>query len=49
MVGDYPIMTGIKLTDAHQNAGNQMPEEDIEDNDLYKVPILLLPCRVYIV
>lgn len=49
MVGDDPIVTGIELTDPHQNASNKMPEEDIEDNDLDKVPILLFPCRVYIV
>lgn len=49
MVGDDPIVAAIELADAHQNTSNQMPEEDIEDNDLDKVPILLFSSRIDIV
>lgn len=49
MMGYDPVMIGIELTDAYQNASNEMPEEDIENYDLDKVPILLFPCRVDIV
>ena len=46
---DDPIMASIELADANQYSCDEMPKEDIEDDYLNKVPILLLPGRVYIV
>lgn len=49
MVGDDPVMGGVELTDADEDACNEVAEEDVEDYDLDKVPILLFPCRVDVV
>ena len=33
MVGDDPVMGGVELTDADEDACNEVAEEDVEDYD----------------